>query len=182
MNGAGLDPHVEMLRELWKRGDSCSVIAKQVNHRFGTAYSRNAVIGKASRLHLPMRVGSIKNGSLRLRATRERRSAWMRNKRRVDKAKKGNPVLRELLATDGYVPPAEEIVIPVDQRKTLQQLEDGDCRFPIGDPQHADFHFCARPKVPGLPYCDPHSRRCFAVPVATAARIHARISKEKVDA
>jgi GcrA cell cycle regulator len=30
------------------------------------------------------------------------------------------------------------------------------CRWPIGDPQDKDFHFCARHSNPGLPYCEEH--------------------------
>ena len=36
--------------------------------------------------------------------------------------------------------------------KTLLDLEAGDCRWPIGDPQQPDFHFCGKKKIPGLPY------------------------------
>lgn len=34
-----------------------------------------------------------------------------------------------------------------------------DCRWPIGDPQGADFHFCGKQKVDGHPYCEFHVRR-----------------------
>jgi len=184
MNGTWLHPHVEELKTLWARGDSCSAIAKHINRMFGTGYSRNAIIGKASRLHLPMRVGSIKDDGTKLRAIRARRSAWSRAQRRQERAKKGNPALRELLAAnDGYVPPPEEIVIPIAERKTLQQLENGDCRWPIGDPQAPDFHFCGKTKIQGLSYCEAHARRAYSVsapvkfiPFPVGPR------KEKVDA
>ncbi|MDQ8698235.1 GcrA family cell cycle regulator [Hyphomicrobium sp. LHD-15] len=52
-----------------------------------------------------------------------------------------------------------EPVIPVDQRKTMETLMADDCRWPIGDPQGADFHFCGKRKVDGHPYCDFHVRR-----------------------
>mgnify|MGYP002620502744 CR=1 FL=1 len=34
-----------------------------------------------------------------------------------------------------------------------------DCRWPIGDPQQADFHYCGKRKVDGYSYCDFHVRR-----------------------
>jgi len=183
MNGTWLHPHVEELKTLWARGDSCSAIAKHINRMFGTGYSRNAIIGKASRLHLPMRVGSIKDDGTKLRTIRARRSVWMVNKRREGKAKKGNQALRELLAADGYVPPAEEIVIPIAERKTVQTLEEHHCRWPIGDPQAPDFHFCGKTKIQGLSYCECHARRAYSVsapmkfiPFPVGPR------KEKVDA
>jgi len=52
-----------------------------------------------------------------------------------------------------------ELVIPASERKTVQTLTSNDCRWPIGDPQHADFHFCGRRKVAGFPYCEFHVRR-----------------------
>jgi hypothetical protein len=38
----------------------------------------------------------------------------------------------------------------------VETLEDHHCRWPIGDPQHADFHFCGAEKIEGLPYCFEH--------------------------
>ena len=42
--------------------------------------------------------------------------------------------------------------------KTVDTLERNDCRWPIGDPRHPDFHFCGAPQVAGRPYCDLHWR------------------------
>jgi GcrA cell cycle regulator len=70
---------------------------------------------------------------------------------------------------EAYVPPAEEIEIPLAERKTIQTLTECSCRWPIGDPQMADFHFCGRTKVPLLPYCEVHARRAFQ-PVAPRRR------------
>lgn len=40
--------------------------------------------------------------------------------------------------------------------KTLANLEAGECRWPIGDPRHADFHFCGAKQAEGRPYCIEH--------------------------
>ena len=40
--------------------------------------------------------------------------------------------------------------------KSVIHLDVGDCRWPIGDPKHADFHFCAAQQAPGRPYCQHH--------------------------
>ncbi len=50
----------------------------------------------------------------------------------------------------------DDLIIPVGQRKTMTTLLPDDCRWPIGDPQIADFHFCGKRKVDGHPYCDFH--------------------------
>ncbi len=62
------------------------------------------------------------------------------------------------------MPSVEELVIPLKERKTIQTLTECSCRWPIGDPQLADFHFCGKDKVPGLPYCEFHARRAFQPP------------------
>jgi GcrA cell cycle regulator len=54
-----------------------------------------------------------------------------------------------------------EPVIPLKQRKTLQKLNRNDCRWPIGDPQDADFHFCGKPQASGHSYCEFHWRKAF---------------------
>src|SRR5688572_4071755 len=55
--------------------------------------------------------------------------------------------------------PDAELVIPANDRKTVQTLTNNDCRWPIGDPQHPDFHFCGKRKAVGFPYCEFHVRR-----------------------
>jgi GcrA cell cycle regulator len=52
-----------------------------------------------------------------------------------------------------------EPIIPVGERKTMETLMAQDCRWPIGDPQGQDFHFCGKQKVDGHPYCEFHVRR-----------------------
>ncbi|MGD9785886.1 MAG: GcrA family cell cycle regulator, partial [Hyphomicrobiaceae bacterium] len=49
-------------------------------------------------------------------------------------------------------------------RKTIQTLAECHCRWPIGDPQSADFHFCGKEKVAGLPYCQFNARRAYQPP------------------
>jgi GcrA cell cycle regulator len=45
--------------------------------------------------------------------------------------------------------------------KTVATLEANDCRWPIGDPRHADFHFCGAQKSAGRPYCEHHWHLSF---------------------
>jgi GcrA cell cycle regulator len=53
----------------------------------------------------------------------------------------------------------DDIVIPLKERKTMTTLLPHHCRWPMGDPQLADFHYCGKPKVGGHSYCDFHVRR-----------------------
>ena len=45
--------------------------------------------------------------------------------------------------------------------KRLLDLEKGDCRWPIGEPRHPDFHFCGAPQFVDRPYCELHWRMAF---------------------
>lgn len=43
------------------------------------------------------------------------------------------------------------------QGKSLAALQPGQCRWPIGDPQLPDFHFCGAPKTGANSYCVEHA-------------------------
>lgn len=153
------DERVEQLKRLWSEGLSASQIAGRLG-----GVTRNAVIGKVHRLGLSGRATTSRMKSHR---TRPRSAAAATAKRaiRTRFGTIGNPALRALYPPDeAYVPPVEELVIPLAERKTIQMLTDSSCRWPIGDPQTPDFHFCNRNKVPGLPYCETHARRAFQPP------------------
>lgn len=40
--------------------------------------------------------------------------------------------------------------------KSPLQLTERMCRWPIGHPGEADFHFCGAQRAPGRPYCEEH--------------------------
>ncbi len=48
---------------------------------------------------------------------------------------------------------------PAARRRTMATLQPDECRWPIGDPQLPDFHFCGERKVDGHPYCAEHGAR-----------------------
>ena len=57
-------------------------------------------------------------------------------------------------------------MIPLNERRYIQTLTESCCRWPSGDPQQPDFHFCGKKKIPGLPYCEVHARRAVQPPQA----------------
>ena len=155
------DERVESLKKLWQEGLSASQIAGRLG-----GVTRNAVIGKGHRLGLSGRAPHTRQKSIR-----PRRPAPATQKRLVAKrtfAQGGNTAFRALVQgdTEAYVPPVEELVIPEKERKYITTLTESCCRWPIGDPQHDDFHFCGKGKVTGLPYCEFHARRAFQPPQA----------------
>jgi GcrA cell cycle regulator len=52
-------------------------------------------------------------------------------------------------------------IIPIGQRRTLLELTELTCRWPVGDPGSGDFFFCGGQTVTGLPYCAYHSRLAY---------------------
>jgi GcrA cell cycle regulator len=150
------DERVELLKKLWSDGLSASQIAGRLG-----GVTRNAVIGKVHRLGLSGRATTSRMKSHRPRA----RTQTARRLMKPRFPTMGNPAFRNLLAeSEPYTPPAEELDIPLNERKSIQTLTEISCRWPIGDPQHSDFHFCGRKKVTGLPYCEFHARRAFQPP------------------
>ncbi|MHA1572759.1 MAG: GcrA family cell cycle regulator [Alphaproteobacteria bacterium] len=153
---AWTDDRVDLLKKLWAEGLSASQIAGRLG-----SVSRNAVIGKVHRLGLSGRATTS-----RMKSHRPRQRMASKRLAKSRYATIGNPALRALYnaETNVYLPPTEELVIPVAERKSIQTLTEVTCRWPIGDPQNTEFHFCGKNKVPGLPYCEFHARRAFQPP------------------
>ena len=45
--------------------------------------------------------------------------------------------------------------------KKLEELDDKDCRWPIGHPDQKDFYFCGRTPIEGFSYCKLHVLYAF---------------------
>jgi GcrA cell cycle regulator len=163
------DERVETLKKLWQEGLSASQIAGRLG-----GVTRNAVIGKVHRLGLSGRATTSRMKSHRPRRSLVANKRVASNKPRFGQI--GNPALRQLYQADAepFVPQVEELVIPEKERKYIQTLTEQCCRWPIGDPQLADFHFCGKSKVQGLPYCEFHARRAFQPPQARRRDIGAQ--------
>lgn len=157
------DERVEQLKKLWGEGLSASQIASRLGQ-----VTRNAVIGKVHRLGLSGRATTSRMKSHRARP----RAAVAKRLAKPRFATVGNTALRQLYQADvePYVPTVEELVIPMNERRSIETLAECDCRWPIGDPQEGDFHFCGKSKVAGLPYCEFHARRAFQPPQARRQR------------
>ena len=49
----------------------------------------------------------------------------------------------------------------IANKTSLLELNDRICRWPMGHPGEADFHFCGEKVNPGFPYCVEHCGRAF---------------------
>ena len=118
------DERVDLLKKLWADGLSASQIAGRLG-----GVTRNAVIGKVHRLGLSGRATTSRMKSHRPRVRAQTAKRLMKPRF----ATIGNPALRQLYLgdTEPYTPPAEELVIPMHERKYIQTLDGG--LLPLAD-------------------------------------------------
>jgi GcrA cell cycle regulator len=139
------DERIALLRSHFEAGLSCRQIAADIG------VSRNAVIGKLSRLNLTRgRVVGEAQGS-RKGAAKGRRH-------------KGLPRLQYQMLNAVFAGPQqliEEGPINDEHRCSLLELSEQRCRWPISTPGHEDFCFCGNRPVDGMPYCAGHSRLAY---------------------
>ena len=75
---------------------------------------------------------------------------------------RGNTALAHAYEIEPEVTPElVENVIPIGQRRTILELTEQTCRWPIGDPGSTEFFFCGGNTIAGLPYCAYHSRVAY---------------------
>jgi GcrA cell cycle regulator len=146
------DERVETLKKLWGDGLSASQIAGELG-----GITRNAVIGKVHRLGLSGRAKSPSSSAPRPRKPRPQH--MMRVSR---PAVRGNTALAQVFDYEAEPEPElVENVVPLGQRRTLLELTEDTCRWPIGDPGATDFFFCGGQSINTGPYCGFHSRVAY---------------------
>jgi GcrA cell cycle regulator len=139
------DERVERLKAGFVAKLSCREIAADIG------VSRNAVIGKLSRLNL------TREKSGEPRCTGRKDDAKGRRPRSVPRLQY-RMLLRKLYAE---AQPAIEEPIPSEHCCSLLELSEQRCRWPISTPGLADFCFCGNTPVEGLPYCAGHTRLAY---------------------
>ena len=130
----------EKLKELWKKGHTASQIAEILGET-----TRNAVIGKAHRLKLAARAPAkgVKAEKKQVLSNKE-----VKNEKFISRKAR----FKSILLDKNFEP---------ESPKTLEQLEDKNCRWPIGHPDEKDFYFCGRTPVEGFSYCKLHVLYAF---------------------
>jgi len=58
----------------------------------------------------------------------------------------------------------------IANKTSLLDLSDKVCRWPMGHPGEADFHFCGAPVNPGFPYCVEHCGRAYQAQLPRGVR------------
>ncbi|HQX27916.1 MAG TPA: GcrA family cell cycle regulator [Alphaproteobacteria bacterium] len=96
--------------------------------------TRNAVIGKAHRLKLSNRVSPIQQNKKPVAVAKPSPEKKVRQTLEQDNNRTGVPMM--------------------DLGATM-------CRWPLGDPRDEKFSFCGDGIIPGLPYCESHSKAAY---------------------
>lgn len=112
----------------------------------GLGVSRNAAIGRTYRLGL--------KGPLKEPKTRKPRRSKLHPDRIYKRIKQRNPPM----IFDNYQPQIGDVVplnIP------FMEIETGQCRYIVGEPDGVNTLFCGHGVVDGLSYCAGHARLCF---------------------
>lgn len=135
---------VEALKQLWTEGLSCAQIARAI----GYGFTRNAVVGKATRLNLQGRAPS--------RAAPQKQTA-----------KTPKPVVIQIPL------PLPAPVVVVSKRVPLEYLGSKQCRWqlwPDAGTGGPDFISCGNDCYDGAPYCEGHLRQAYQSASAMRAR------------
>ena len=145
--------HCAALREYRALGMSFSQIARAINAKFKTAYSRSAAIGRARRMELtgPARPKDRLKHWLKRPAKAGARRLPEPGQRHVPEFKRPTPVLARTEV-------AKPRCVGIEPRHLrLVDLEASDCRYPYGGDEDGEaITFCGHPRRPGSSYCTPH--------------------------
>jgi GcrA cell cycle regulator len=144
---------VGLLRDYWGQGLSASQIADRLGD-----VTRNAVIGKAHRLGLDSRPSPIRT----LAPGEQRRPRAPRKpSARAPRISMAKLLGGQVHRLSGHRPRSGGGGNRADVVRAAVQLYVTDpkgaaCKWPIGDPKEADFHFCTSQSAIGRPYCPEH--------------------------
>ena len=129
------DEKVAKLKELWGKGNTASQIAEIIG-----GISRNAVIGKAHRLNL--------SAKIKTRSVTSNGNYESSNDNKNLKLKRGRrSKFKSLIIEKDFEP---------ENPKTLEELDENSCKWPIGHPNEKNFYFCGRTSLKDFSYCKLH--------------------------
>jgi GcrA cell cycle regulator len=135
---------LELLKNRFAAGLTCRQIADDIG------VSRNAVIGKLSRLNLTREKSPDPKPPVPKGAAKGRRRGSV-------------PRLQYQVLLTAYAEPRSASDEPIHHEHccSLLELSEERCRWPISTPGAEDFCFCGNTPVEGLPYCAGHTRLAY---------------------
>ena len=134
------DEKVNILKELWGKGQTASQIAEIIG-----GVSRNAVIGKAHRLNLSAKIKTRTTiSSNNLVASSTTNNVLKKGSRKQK--------FRSLLLDKNFEPA---------RNLQLEELNELTCKYMEGHPDDSDSSFCGRKTVEKFSYCPLHLMMVF---------------------
>ena len=124
----------DFLRNNWGKST-----ARELAEQMGPGFTRNSIIGKASRLGLSAKIKT------RTATSNENFENSLVHKR--SKLKRGRNKFKSLIIEKDFEP---------ENPKQLEELTDNDCKYPIGHPNEKNFYFCGRSALKDFSYCKLH--------------------------
>ena len=106
----------------------------------GSGFTRNSIIGKASRLGL-----SAKIKTRAATSNKNFENSIQENNIKNRRSRKNK--FKSLIIEKDFEP---------ENPKQLEELTDNDCKYPIGHPNEPDFYFCGRTSLKDFSYCKLH--------------------------
>jgi GcrA cell cycle regulator len=163
---------IEDLKRLALEGRSASHISQALG-----VGSRNAVIGKASRIGIKLTGGGGRAAASGAAPVRGGRSQWASV--RYARPNAENQGVDAAPVGDLQIKPREgrgaawtfgEVEIGEMRRLRFEEIRESVCRWPLGDPRSGDFAYCGLTPVGGQSYCAGHCRMAYRPPQARPSR------------
>ena len=127
--------NVEFLKKHWG-----SFTAREISEKMGAGFTRNSIIGKASRLGL--------SAKIKTRTATSNESFKNSESDKIIKSKRGRrSKFKSLLIEKDFEP---------ENPKQLEELDENSCKWPIGHPNEESFYFCGRSSLKDFSYCKLH--------------------------
>ena len=128
------DEKVSKLKELWGKGQTASQIAEIIG-----GVTRNAVIGKAHRLNLSIKIKPRNSVQI------NKNSSKISDREIKLKGKRGK--FKSLLLNNDFEPA---------KNLSLEELTEDTCKYMEGHPDEKNSSFCGRKNVEKFSYCPLH--------------------------
>lgn len=163
---------LKKLKALTGKGLSTSEIGKRLG------MSKNAIVGKLNRLGWNSKAGGAPSSDKITVAKSKKAPAKDVKKEKVKQTSSSGSKKIKQPSVKGNEKKVKSAVVSSKDKKSgakalamhqriiqhsleMANLKTNQCRWPIGDPDSENFHFCGEPVFVGKPYCYEHCKQAY---------------------